>query len=115
MVKSLPIVLVVLHGADGADLRILAAQVPIRVEHGVDVQTRRRRATGELAETQDELLLQVVCEVVLGTEEDYTSLRDYIGGDEKVNNCRCDVSAAARSVADGYSSRGRKERMKTYW
>jgi hypothetical protein len=70
------VVLLVLDRADGADLGVVAAEFPLRVEQGVDVQTGCRGAPGELAETQDQRLLQLVGEAVLGTEEDDAALGD---------------------------------------
>jgi hypothetical protein len=68
----------VLLGADGADLKIITTQVSLGVEQWVNVQTRRGRASRDLAKLQYELLLQLIGHVVLGTEEDDTSLRDLI-------------------------------------
>jgi hypothetical protein len=42
----------------------------------VDVEAVVGRAAGELAHAEDEFLLEVVGEVVLGSEEDYASLCD---------------------------------------
>lgn len=61
---------------DGADLGVVAAQLAGVVQQGVDVERRRLGTPGQLAEAQDELLLEVVGEVVLGTEEDDAALRD---------------------------------------
>jgi hypothetical protein len=74
---GLGVELLVLDGADGADLRVLAAELALRVEDGVDVEGVCGGAACELAETADELLLQLVGEVVLGAEEDDAALRDW--------------------------------------
>lgn len=77
--RVLAVELLVLHGADGADLRVLAAELALRVEDGVNVQARSLGSAGELAEAQDKLFLQVIGEVVLGAEEDYPTLGDCKG------------------------------------
>lgn len=69
-----------LLGGDGADLGVVAAQVTVVVEEGVNVQGRCAGAARQLAQAQDELLLEVVGEVVLGAEEDDAALRDWRGG-----------------------------------
>lgn len=56
----LPVELLVLDRADGADLGVVAAQLALRVEDGVDVKARGRRSARQLAQPQDELLLEVV-------------------------------------------------------
>lgn len=76
LVALFQVKLVVLHGADGADLGILPAQVPLRVEDRVDVQARRGGTAREPAEAQDEFLLELVGQAVLGAEEDDASLGD---------------------------------------
>ncbi len=70
------VVLLVLQGADGADLGVVAAQIALRVEERVDVQTRSGGPAGELAEAEDQLLLQLDGEVVLVAEEDDAPFRD---------------------------------------
>lgn len=47
------------------------------VEDGVDVEGRVAGFARELTEAVDEMLLQIVCQVVLGTEEDNAALRDW--------------------------------------
>lgn len=42
------------------------------------MKARRRRPPSELSKTQDEFLLEVIGEVVLGAEEDDTSLRNCV-------------------------------------
>lgn len=69
--------LLVLNGADGADFEIVATQLPLRVENRVDVEARGRRPSGELSEPQNQLLLELVGQVVLGTEENDTALGYY--------------------------------------
>lgn len=66
-----------LDGADGADFRVAAAQLALGVEDRVDMQLRRLRLAAELAETLNELLLEIVGEVVLLAEEDNATLGDY--------------------------------------
>lgn len=68
--------LIMLNGADGADFRITATKFSLRIENGMNVQTRGLRAASELAEFEDQFLLQIVGEVVLCSEEDDTSFRD---------------------------------------
>ena len=48
------------------------------VANGVDVQARGSRLARQLAQTINELFLQVVGQVVLGAEEDDTTLGDCI-------------------------------------
>jgi hypothetical protein len=69
----------VLHRADGADLRVAAAELALRVEQRVDVQARGRGLAGQRAEALDELLLQVVGQAVLRAEEDDAALGDWEG------------------------------------
>lgn len=59
---------------NGADLGVVTAQVTARVKKGVDMKRGILGTTRQLAQTQHELLLDVICEVVLGTEEDYATL-----------------------------------------
>ena len=68
--------LAVLHRRDDADLIVLAATVPRGVDDGVDMQARRRGLARELAEPLHQLLLQIVGDVVLLTEEDDAAARD---------------------------------------
>lgn len=72
--------LVMLDGADGADLGIAATELTLRVEDGVDMQARRLRPASEFAESENQFLLQIIGEIVLRTEEDNTSLGDYRQG-----------------------------------
>lgn len=65
-----------LNGTDGADLRIIASKLPFRVQNRVNMKTGRLRPSGKLAKANNKLLLQVIGEVVLRTEEDDTALRD---------------------------------------
>lgn len=62
--------------ANSANLWVLAAPFALRVEERVDVKTRGCGAAAEFTEFVDEFLLEVVGEVVLGAEEDDTSLGD---------------------------------------
>ena len=71
------VVLFALHGADDADLGIVAAELPARVEQRVDVQAGLGRAAGEPAEALNQLLLQVICQVILRAEHHDTALRDF--------------------------------------
>lgn len=64
------------EGADGADLGVGDAELVGVVEDGVDVQGGVGGFAGLLAESVDELLLEVVGEVVLGAEEDDAALGD---------------------------------------
>lgn len=64
--------------ADGANLGIITSQLEAVVQERVDVQGRRLGPAGELTQAQDELLLKVVGELVLGTEEYDTTLGDLI-------------------------------------
>lgn len=63
-----------LRRADGADLVVADAELGRVVENGVDVERRVSRLAGQLAKAVYKLLLQVVCEVVLGAEEDDPTL-----------------------------------------
>jgi len=78
IVLGLQVEILALLRADGADLGVASAELPLRVEDRVDVEARGRRAARELAEAEDELLLQVVGQVVLGAEEDDPALGDLI-------------------------------------
>ncbi len=80
LLAELAVQLAVLHGRDDADFVVPAAAVAPRVDDGVDVQARRRGLARELAESLHQLLLQVVCDVVLLSEEDYAAARDWRGG-----------------------------------
>lgn len=73
------VVLFVLHGADGADLRVVASELAFRVQERVNVEARCLWSPGEFAEAEDELLLEVVCEVVLCAEKDNAPLRNLAG------------------------------------
>lgn len=68
--------LLALDGADGADFRIIASQLLARIQNRVDVEAGRLRLSREFAQSLDQCFLDVVCEVVLGTKEDDTALRD---------------------------------------
>jgi len=75
--NGLGVVLLVLDRADGADLRVIAAQLPLRVKERMDMETGGGRAPGQLAEPQDQLLLEIVGEAILGTEKNNATLRDF--------------------------------------
>ena len=78
VVGVLPVELAVLHRRDGADLRIAASKLSLVVQDGVNVQARCGRALArDLAQSQNQFLLEVVGEVILCTEENYTSLRNF--------------------------------------
>ena len=66
-----------LFGADDANLVVAATETSPSVDDGMDMQFRCLRLAGELAQTLHKLLLEVVGDVVLFAEEDYTALRDY--------------------------------------
>lgn len=66
-----------LDGADGADLGVLAAELALRVEDRVDVEAGGGGPARELAEPQDQLLLEIVGQLVLGPEKDDASLGDW--------------------------------------
>jgi hypothetical protein len=64
---------------DGADLGVYdAVAFTFRVEDGVDVEARGGGFARGEAEALDELLLEVGCQVVLGAEEDYAALGDWL-------------------------------------
>lgn len=63
------------HRGDVADLRVVT-EFPGPIEHGVDVQCRCRGLAGQLAQSLDELFLELVGEIVLCAEEDDASLAD---------------------------------------
>lgn len=69
--------LAVLDRADGGDFLVVATELPRVVEDRVDVKPRGLRTPCQLSEPQDELLLEIVGESVLGTEEHHSALRDY--------------------------------------
>lgn len=75
---SIGVVFLVLFGADGADLEIVSAELTARVEDGVDMETRGGGPSGKLSKAQDQFLLEVVGEVVLGTEEHDAALRNWV-------------------------------------
>lgn len=72
------VVLLGLDRADRADLGIIAPKVSLRVEQRMDVKTGSRRPSSQLTKPQYQLLLQLVGEPILGPEEDYTTLRDWV-------------------------------------
>ncbi len=78
VLEAIRVELLGLLGGDDADLVVLAAMVASGVADGVDVQTRGGGLARQLAQTVDELLLQVVGHIVLGAEEDDTTLGDCI-------------------------------------
>jgi hypothetical protein len=61
---------------DCAYLRIVYTEFGGIVEDWMDVQGGVVRLSGQLTQTMDESLLQIVCEVVLGSEEDNSAFRD---------------------------------------
>lgn len=61
---------------DDANLVVLAAVLASSIADGVDVQARGCGLARQLAQTVNELLLKVVGQVVLSTEEDDTALGD---------------------------------------
>jgi hypothetical protein len=64
---------------DGADFGVgHAVAFTFRVEDGVDVEAGSGGFAGGAAEALDELLLEVGCQVVLGAEEDYAALGDWL-------------------------------------
>lgn len=71
------VVLFPLDGADDANLGVVAAELPARVEQRVDVQARLGRAAGEPTEAFNQLLLQVIGQVILRTEDNNTALRNW--------------------------------------
>lgn len=76
VVLRLAVELCVLLGADGADLEVVAAKLALRIEQRVDVQRGAGRTTRQLSKPEDELLLEIIREVVLGAEEDDAALGD---------------------------------------
>lgn len=68
-----------LDGTDGANLGIASSQLPLRVQDWMDMQPRGSGPSGQLSKAQDELLLKVVGQLVLSSEEDHTTLRDWRG------------------------------------
>lgn len=71
---SLLVELVELKGADGANLGVIATKFSLIVQERVDMQARCGRPSSQLSKSEDKFLLEVVGEVVLGTEEDNTTL-----------------------------------------
>ena len=78
VLRGLAVELLVLLGANSANLRIITAKISFGVEKRVDVEAGTGWSSAELAESVDELLLEVVGKVVLSTEENNTALGDYI-------------------------------------
>lgn len=74
---SLGIELLVLDRADGADLGIVATQLAFRIEDWVNMEPRSGRAPRQFTETQNKLLLLLVGQAILSTEEDDAALRDW--------------------------------------
>lgn len=70
------VVLLGLHRADGADFGIIPPKVSLRVEERVDMKARSRRPSSQLTKSQDQLLLQLVGEGILGPEEGNPTLGD---------------------------------------
>ena len=69
--------LVDLDGGDGANLRVTAAELSLTVQNWMNMQAGGRWALARhLAKAENQLLLQVVGEVILCTEENDTALRD---------------------------------------
>jgi hypothetical protein len=66
-----------LDGGDGADFIVADAELVGAVEDRVDVQGGCGWSSAELAETEDEFLLELVGQVVLFAEEDDSSLADW--------------------------------------
>lgn len=77
---SVLVVLLMLDGADGANLGVAAAEFALRIEKRMNVQTGRLRSSSQLAESEDQFLLQIVGEVILCSEEDDSPLRDFEPG-----------------------------------
>jgi hypothetical protein len=67
---------VMLDGTDGADLRVTAAQLSLRVQDRMDMELGRLGLSRQLPETLDQLFLDVVIELVLLPEEDDPALGD---------------------------------------
>lgn len=63
-----------LLGADGRDLRVVAAEISSAIQERVNMEGGGLGAASQLSEPQNQLFLEVVGELVLGTEEDDTSL-----------------------------------------
>ena len=65
-----------LLGRNDANLIVLASELPARVGDGMDVQLGRGRLAAELTEALHKLLLEIVGDVVLLTEENHTTAGD---------------------------------------
>lgn len=85
-----PVQLPTLGGADGADLGVAPAELTGVVEDGVDVEAGRPGPPCQFSQAQDELLLEVVGELVLGAEEDDATLGD-CSDDGNVSLCGGDM------------------------
>lgn len=72
--KCAGIDLLILHRANDADLIVASANFAVRVDDGMNVQLRRRRLSRKLTQALCQLLLQSIVDLVLGTEEDNSSL-----------------------------------------
>lgn len=71
---GLLVVLVKLNRADGANLRITATEFSLIVQERVDMQARCSGSSSQFSKSENELFLEVVGEVILGTEENDTTL-----------------------------------------
>ncbi|EKG13552.1 hypothetical protein MPH_09316 [Macrophomina phaseolina MS6] len=66
-----------LPGAYGADVKVIATQLSLRVEHGVNVQARFLWLARQLSHALDQLLLEVIGHVALVAEENYSAAGYY--------------------------------------
>lgn len=71
---GLLVVLVELKRADGANLRIVSTELSLIVQKRVNVQARCGGPSSQFSKSENKLLLQVIGEVVLGSEKDDTTL-----------------------------------------
>ena len=69
--------LVMLNRADGADFWITSTEFSLRVQNGMNVESRGLGLAGQFTKSLNEFLLDIVREIVLFPEEYDTTLRDW--------------------------------------
>ncbi len=75
--QFIPIDFLSLLGGDDTDFIVFPTQLTSRIGDGMNMEFGCGRLAGELAETLNELFLQVIVYIVLLAEEHHTSLRDF--------------------------------------
>ena len=77
VVESVCIELVRLLGRNDADLVVVSAKFPAAIRNRMDVESRSGGLSRELAQPLGQLLLEIVAEIVLLSEEYNASSRDW--------------------------------------